>query len=215
MSFIFKLNLIYVLLQRTVCLWQPASCLYVTVCHFFFCVHHFFTFQKTGLLRPTPLVREAWKNCWNWANTVKDMMCDISHLSHHQQQQQKTTSNEPMVWYWYLWSQEEQGWMIQKPTFVFGNAWKISLALSSWLEFLAKTDRMINCVLVLPWSASTIWLWCLSFTSVFGGVMGNISEFSKKSLGICKLPTLRLETGLNSPTFKVRHKFAGNLSTHI
>ena len=142
-------------------------------------------------------------------------MCDISHLSHHHQQQQKTTSTEPMVWYWYLWSQEEQGWMIQKPTFVFGNAWKISLALSSWLEFLAKTDRMINCVLVLPWSASTIWLWCLSFTSVFGGVMGNISVFSKKSLGICKLPTLRLETGLNSPTFKVRHKFAGNLSTHI
>ena len=58
MSFIFKLNLIYVLLQRTAFLWQPASCLYVTVCHFFFCVHRFFTFQKTGLLRLTPLVRE-------------------------------------------------------------------------------------------------------------------------------------------------------------
>ena len=112
--------------QHHVCMW---------LCVTFFCVHHFFAFQKTGLLRLTPLVREAWKNCWNWANTVKDMMCDISHLSHHQQQQQKTTSNEPMVWYWYLWSQEEQGWMIQKPTFVFGNAWKISLALSSWGSF--------------------------------------------------------------------------------
>ena len=113
--------------QHHVCMWLCVT--------FFLCVHRFFTFQKTGLLRPTPLVREAWKNCWNWANTVKDMMCDISHLSHHQQQQQKTTSNEPMVWYWYLWSQEEQGWMIQKPTFVFGNAWKISLALSSWGSF--------------------------------------------------------------------------------
>ena len=46
--------------------------------------------------------------------------------------------------------------------------------------------------------------------------------FSKKSLNICfvffnicKLHVLRLKTGLNSPTFKVRNKFCPNLLTYL
>ena len=159
---------------------------------------HFLSFEKAGAQTPLQLWGGL-KNCWAWANPVKDMMCDISLLScshvkthsgekSHKCNQTKTKTN--------LKSLTTCRVLCWGPCESMKYSAVIFMIYVLMMIFLTEQNHLRT---------------CLSF-----------AFFKKKSLNICfvffnicKLHVLRLKTGLNSPTFKVRNKFGPNLLTYL
>ena len=147
---------------------------------------HFLSFEKAGAQTPLQLWGGL-KNCWAWANPVKDMMCDISLLScsHVKRQWRKVTEMQPDK------NKDKSHKSHYLQGLVLGPMWKHEVQRGDIYDICTDDDD-------------------------------EVLYFSKKSLNICfvffnicKLHVLRLKTGLNSPTFKVRNKFCPNLLTYL